>query len=340
MVKRGLPVRTVGITGTGMYVPDRILTNTHLEQLVETSDEWIRTRTGIRERHIASPGTPASDIAAPAVRAALKSRGLSPEEIDHIIVTTVTPDMFFPSTACVLQDKVGARNAWGYDLSAACSGFIFGLAAGYQAVASGSVRNVAVVGVDVLTTLVEWTNRNQCILFGDGCGTVILEPMDEGEGIIDFILHADGSGAQYLHMLGGGSLNPPSHATLDKGLHYLYQDGKAVFKIASTSMADVTMEVVERNGFAIGDISLIIPHQANLRIIEAVAKRLGIEREQVLVNIDRYGNTTAATIPIGLHEAALSGRIKKGDLVVLTSFGGGYTWGAILLRWELDTPQG
>jgi 3-oxoacyl-[acyl-carrier-protein] synthase-3 len=260
---------------------------------------------------------------------------MAPEELDHLIVTTVTPDMFFPSTACVLQDKVNARNAWGYDLSAACSGFIFGLVAGYQAIASGSVNNAAVVGVDVLTTLVEWTNRNQCILFGDGCGVVILEPLTEGDGIIDAVLHADGGGGQYLHMLGGGSLNPPTHATIDQGLHYLYQDGKAVFKVASTLMADVTREVVERNGFNIQDVSLIIPHQANLRIIEAVAKRLGIPREQVLINIDRYGNTTSATIPMGLHEAAQTGRIKKGDLVVLTSFGGGYTWGAVLLRWEL-----
>jgi 3-oxoacyl-[acyl-carrier-protein] synthase-3 len=318
-----------------MYVPDRILTNAHLEKMVDTTDQWIQTRTGIRERHVASPGTPASDLAAPALQSALRTRGLLPEELDHVIVTTVTPDMFFPSTACVLQDKVGARNAWGYDLSAACSGFIFGLIAGSQAVASGSVRNAAVVGVDVLTTLVDWTNRNQCVLFGDGCGVVILEPRDDGDGIIDAVLHVDGSGGQYLNMLGGGSLNPPTHATVDQGLHYLYQDGKAVFKVASTSMADVTLEVVERNGFRIQDISLIIPHQANLRIIEAVAKRLGIPREQVLINIDRYGNTTSATIPMGLHEATRSGRVKKGDLVVLTSFGGGYTWGAVLLRWEL-----
>lgn len=335
MVNRGTQVRTVGITATGMYVPDRILTNAHLERMVDTTDEWIRTRTGIVERHVAAPGTPASDIAAPALRAALAARGLPADELAHVVVTTVTPDMFFPSTACVLMDKVGIRNAWGYDLSAACSGFIFGLAAAHQAVASGSVPNAAVVGVDVLTTLVEWTNRNQCVLFGDGCGVVLLEPIEEGEGIIDAVLRVDGSGGQYLHMLGGGSLNPPTHATVDQGMHYLYQDGKAVFKVASTMMADVTVEVLERNGFTIRDMSLLIPHQANLRIIEAVAKRLGIEREQVLINIDRYGNTTSATIPMGLHEAAQSGRIKRGDLVVLTSFGGGYTWGAILLRWGL-----
>lgn len=334
-MKPGSPLRAVAISATGMYVPERILTNAHLEQMVDTSDEWIQTRTGILTRHVAAPGTPASDVALPALRRALEARGMPPQDLDLVIVTTVTPDMLFPSTACVLMHKVGAVNAWGYDLSAACSGFIYGLAVAWSQVASGAVRNAAVVGVDVLTTLVDWTNRNHCVLFGDGCGVVIVEPTEHGVGIIDAVLHADGSGGPFLHMLGGGSLNPPSHLTVDKGYHFLYQDGKAVFKVASTCMADVTMEVVERNGFKIQDIALIIPHQANLRIIEAVAKRLGIERDQVLINIDRYGNTTSATIPIGLHEAATSGRISKGDLVVLTSFGGGYTWGAILLRWEL-----
>ncbi len=334
MVKPGTQIRRVGISATGMYVPDRILTNADLERMVDTADEWIQTRTGIRERHVALPGTPASELAAPALRNALQARGMASEELEYVIVTTVTPDMFFPSTACVLQEKVGARNAWGFDLSAACSGFIFGLTVGYHAVASGAVRNAAVVGVDVLTTIVDWTNRNHCVLFGDGCGVVLLEPIDQGDGIIDAVLHCDGSGGQYLHMLGGGSLNPPTHATVDRGLHYLYQDGKAVFKVASTSMADVTLEVIERNGFTIDDVALVIPHQANLRIIEAVGKRLGIPRERILVNIDRYGNTTSATIPIGLHEADQTGRIKPGDLVVLTSFGGGYTWGAILLRWR------
>lgn len=334
MIKRGETVRHVGITSMGMYVPDRVLTNKHLEKMVDTTDEWIRSRTGIRTRHVAPPGTPASDIAKPAVLEALENRGLHPDDIDQLIVTTVTPDMLFPSTACVLQEKIGAKNAWGYDLSAACSGFLFGVGVGYQAVASGTADLVAVVGVDVLTTITDWTNRNHCVLFGDACGTILLEAIPDGEpGIIDVTYRMDGSGGEYLNMLGGGSLNPPSHDTIDRGMHYLYQDGRSVFKVAATYMADATTEVLEKHGYTVNDITLLVPHQANLRIIEAVAKRLRIKREKVLINIDRYGNTTSATIPMGLYEASAEGRIKKDDLVVLTSFGGGYTWGAVLLRW-------
>ena len=334
MIKHGAAVRNVGITATGMYVPDRILTNDHLVQMVDTTDEWIRTRTGISERHVITPGTPASDVAKPAVLQALHNRGMKPEELQHIIVTTVTPDMLFPATACVLQEKIGANNAWGYDLSAACSGFLFGVGVGCQAVASGAVDNVAVVGVDVLTSITEWTNRDHCVLFGDGCGTIILEAVpDEAPGIIDTVYKVDGSGGKFLNMLGGGSLNPPTHDTIDRRLHYLYQDGRPVFKVAATYMASATTEVLKKHGLTIDDITLLVPHQANLRIIEAVAKKLRIPREKVLINIDRYGNTTSATIPMGLHEASKDGRITKGDLVVLTSFGGGYTWGAVLLRW-------
>jgi 3-oxoacyl-[acyl-carrier-protein] synthase-3 len=317
-----------------MYVPDRILTNSDLEKMVDTSDEWIRTRTGIQTRHVAPPGTPASDIAKPAVLEALNNRGRRADELDQLIVTTVTPDMLFPSTACVLQEKIGAKKAWGYDLSAACSGFLFGVGVGYQAVSSGAADLVAVVGVDVLTTVTDWTNRDHCVLFGDACGTVILEPIPDDEpGIIDATYRLDGSGAEFLNMVGGGSLNPPSHDTVDGGMHYLYQDGRSVFKVAAKYMADATTEVLEKNGYTVKDLTLLVPHQANLRIIEAVAKRLRIKRENVLINIDRYGNTTSATIPLGLYEASTEGRIKKGDLVVLTSFGGGYTWGAVLLRW-------
>ncbi len=317
-----------------MSVPDRVLTNQELETMVDTTDEWIRTRTGVIERHVATPGTPASELAKPAVLRALDQRGMKPEELELIIVTTITPDMFFPATACVLQEKIGAKNAWGYDLSAACSGFLNGLVTGYQAVASGTVDNAAIVGVDVLTSVTDWTNRDHCVLFGDGCGTFLLEPIpDDRQGIIDAVLHVDGSGGQYLYMLGGGSLNPPSHDTVDAGMHFLHQEGRQVFKVAAAYMAQATTEVLEKNGYTIDDVTLLVPHQANLRIIEAVAKRLKIPREKVLINIDRYGNTTSATIPIGVHEAAAEGRIKRGDLIVLTAFGGGYTWGAILIKW-------
>jgi len=336
LIQSGSIVRNVGVTATGMYVPDRILTNAELETMVDTTDEWIQTRTGIRERHVAPPGTPASDVAKPAVLQALSRRGISADELDLIIVTSVTPDMLFPATACVLQHKIGAVNAWGFDLSAACSGFLFGLMTGYQAVASGTARKAVVVGVDVLTTLTDWPNRNHCVLFGDGCGTFLLEPVPESEpAIIDSVLKVDGSGADYLHMRGGGSLNPPSHRTVDNRMHFVHQEGRQVFKVAATYMADATTEVLEKNGYTIDDIALLVPHQANLRIIEAVAKKLRIPREKVLINIDRYGNTTSATIPMGVHEAAEEGRIKRGDLIVLTAFGGGYTWGAILLKWGI-----
>jgi 3-oxoacyl-[acyl-carrier-protein] synthase-3 len=330
--------RKATITAVGHYVPDKVLTNRDFEKMVDTTDEWIRTRTGIEERHILEQGG-TSELGAGAVNDLLKKRGITADSIDLIIVATVTPDMFFPSTACLIQEKVQAKNAWGFDLSAACSGFLFALTTGVQFIENGTCKRVVVVGADKMSSITDYTDRNNCILFGDAGGAVLLEPTDDPDGgILDHILHCNGAGEQVLHMRGGGSLNPATHETVDKRMHYLYQDGKAVFKVAVVGMADISAEIVERNNLTGNDIDWLVPHQANLRIIDATASRLGIEKSKVMININRYGNTTAATIPLCLSEWWQSGKLRKGHRVVLVAFGAGYTWGSVLLRWTAENP--
>jgi 3-oxoacyl-[acyl-carrier-protein] synthase-3 len=321
-----------GITAIAHYVPDDVLSNAYFESYLDTSDEWIKTRAGIKERRILKNG-PTSELAIPAIKKVLDQRGITADDIDIILVGTVTPDMFFPSTACVIQNKIGAKNAWGFDISAACSGFIFTIETGRRFIESGAAKKVLIVGADKMSSILDYQDRNTCILFGDGAGVVLLEPVDEEYGIIDSIQHIDGRGAEHLHMKAGGSLNPPSQETVDNKWHYVYQDGKTVFKSAVIGMAEVSAEIVERNGLTADDIAYLVPHQANLRIIDAARERMGLPPEKVMVNIDRYGNTTAATIPICLSEWYSSGKLKKGDYVVLASFGAGYTWGATLVRW-------
>jgi 3-oxoacyl-[acyl-carrier-protein] synthase-3 len=321
------------ITAVGHYVPEKVLTNHDLEKIVDTNDEWIRTRTGIRERRIAENGA-TSDLAVKAIECLLRHRNIGAEEIDLIIVATISPDMFFPATACVVQQKIGAKRAWGFDLSAACSGFLYALVTGAQFVETGAYKKVLVVGADKMSTIVDWKDRNTCILFGDAAAAVLLEPSDDPTyGVLDFSLYADGAGGEFLYMKGGGSLHPPSHETIDKGLHYLYQDGKAVFKVAVVGMADVSAEVLQRNDLTGDDVDYLVPHQANLRIIDACAERMGLDKSKVMVNIDRYGNTTAATIPLCLSEYWHAGKLKKGQTLVLSAFGAGYTWGAALVKW-------
>ena len=324
----------VKISALGTYVPPRVLTNADLEKMVDTSDQWIIDRTGIRERHIVDKGVATSDLAAAAARNVLAARGLAASEIDAIIVATVTPDMFFPSTACLVQHKLGARGAWGFDLSGACSAFVYALQTGAQFVATGAHRRVLVIGADVMSSIIDYTDRATCILFGDGAGAVILEPADDNSlSLIDFIHEVDGSGGCSLYMPGGGSLNPSSHETVDKKMHYVHQDGQAVFKYAVRKMAEVCGRILERNGLKGSDVAVFIPHQANLRIISATADRLHFRPESVIINISRYGNTTAATIPLGMETAIEQGKLKKGDLVLLASVGAGFTVGATLLRW-------
>lgn len=321
------------ITAVGHYVPDKVLSNFDLEKMVDTTDEWIQTRTGIRERRVLENGA-TSHLAIRAVKNLLHNRGINAKEIDLIIVATVTPDMFFPPTACIVQEKVGAKNAWGFDFSAACSGFIFSLVTAAQFIISGTCRKVIVVGADKMTSITDYTDRSNCILFGDAAAAVLLEPSsDPGLGILDHVLHVDGSGVKYLHMLGGGSLHPASHETVEKRMHYLYQDGKAVFKVAVMGMADASVEIMKRNHLREEDVDWLVPHQANMRIITACADRMGLDMSKVMVNIDRYGNTTAATIPLCLSEWQQAGKLKKGQRLVLSSFGAGYTWGAVLVRW-------
>lgn len=331
-----MPKRRATITAVGHYVPEKVLTNRDLEKMVDTTDEWIRTRTGIEERRILEQGA-TSDLGAKAVAALLKNRGMRADEVEIIIVATVTPDMFFPSTACLVQEKVQAKNAWGFDVSAACSGFLFALITGAQFIETGAYKRVVVVGADKMSSITDYTDRNNCILFGDAAGAVLLEPTDDpSAGILDHILRCDGSGEAALHMRGGGSLNPPTHETVDKRMHYLYQDGKAVFKVAVVGMADVSVEIVERNGLKGTDIDWLVPHQANLRIIDATAKRMGIDKSKVMININRYGNTTAATIPLCLSEWWQSGTLRKDQKIVLAAFGAGYTWGSVLVRWTAE----
>lgn len=330
--------RRATITAVGHYVPEKVLTNFDLEKMVDTSDEWIRTRTGISERRILEQGA-SSDLAAGAIEALLARRKMQPTEIEIIIVATVTPDMLFPPTACVVQDKIGASNAWGFDLSAACSGFLYALVAGAQFIESGAASKVVVVGADKMSCITDYTDRNNCILFGDAGAAVLLEPSDDPQfGLLDHKFYCDGSGGAFLYMKGGGSLNPPTHETVDKRMHYIYQDGKAVFKVAVKGMADVSTEVMQRNNLTGDDVAWLVPHQANLRIIDATADRMGLDRSKVMINIDKYGNTTAATIPLCLSEWWAAGTLKKGQNIVLASFGAGYTWGAALMRWSLESP--
>jgi len=327
--------RKAAITAVGHYVPEKILTNFDLEKLVETNDEWIRTRTGISERRIMEDGA-SSDMAVRAVENMVKRYGVDVSDLDLIIIATVTPDMFFPATACLVQEKIGARKAWGYDILAACSGFLYALTTGATFIETGAHKKVLIVGTDKMSSIVDYTDRNTCILFGDAAAAVLLEPAaEEGEGIIDSKLYTDGAGGEYLYMKGGGSLNPPTHDTVDKRLHYIYQDGKNVFKQAVVGMADVAAEIMDRNGLTGNDVAWLVPHQANLRIIDATANRMGIDRSKVMINIDKYGNTTAATIPLCLSEWTERGDLKKGQNIVLAAFGAGYTWGATYVKWSI-----
>jgi 3-oxoacyl-[acyl-carrier-protein] synthase III len=324
------------ISALGTYVPPRLLTNADLEKMVATNDQWITERTGIRERHIVDKGTATSDLAAEAARACLAQRGVDPSEIDAILVATVTPDMAFPATACLVQDKLGATGAWGFDLSAACSGFPYALQVGAKLVESGAHTKVLVIGADVMSSIIDYTDRSTCILFGDGAGAVLIEPCTEGEvGLIDFCHEVDGSGAAALNMPAGGSLLPASHETVDNKQHFVHQDGGTVYKFAVRKMSEASESVLARNGITGADLGCFIPHQANKRIIESTAERLGMPLDRVVINIDRYGNTTAGTIPLAMKTAFDEGRLRKGDLVLLASVGAGFTVGATLLRWEI-----
>lgn len=321
------------ITGIAGYVPPRVVTNFDLEKRVDTNDEWIRTRTGIRERHYADPGVASSHLGTEAAKKLLAAKGVSAEEIDLIVVATVTPDMFFPATACLIQERLGAKHAWGFDLSAACSGFAYALTVGAQFVGAGTHQKVLVIGTDVMTSILDYTDRATCVLFGDGAGAVLLEPAAEGEGILDFAHDIDGSGGENLYMPAGGSLNPASAETVAKRMHYVHQEGAQVFKYAVRRMSEHAVNMLERNGLSGKDLALVVPHQANLRIIRGMQERLGLDDSKVMVNIDHFGNTTAGTIPLGLMEAVEQKRLKKGDLVLLIAVGAGYTTGAVLMRW-------
>jgi len=327
-------LQRVKISALGTCVPPRLLTNADLEKLVDTNDQWIMERVGIRERHLADKGVATSDLAVEAAKKALAERGIDPSDLDAIIVGTVTPDMFFPSTACLVQHKLGAKNVWGFDLSAACSAFVYALQAGAQFVATGSHKKVLVIGADVMSSIIDYTDRATCVIFGDGAGAVLLEPAeDESLGLIDFLHEVDGSGGCSLYMPGGGSQNPSTHETVDKKMHFVHQDGAAVFKFAVRKMASLCEEILKRNNIKGSEIDAFIPHQANKRIITATADRLNMRPESVIINIESYGNTTAATIPLAMETARQEGRLKKGSLVLLASVGAGFTSGATLLRW-------
>jgi len=322
------------ITAVGGYVPETVLTNADLEKMVDTSDEWIRTRTGIHERRILKEeGKATSDMAARAILPMLEKKGIDPNEIDIIICATITGDYIFPATANVVADKIGATNAWGYDVSAACSGFLYALQTGAKFIESGTYKKVVVVGVDKMSAIIDYTDRNTCIIFGDGGGCVLLEPNEEGFGVIDAKLHSDGQGRNFLYQPAGGSLNPPTKETVEARQHYVYQEGKTVFKFAVTNMADVSYEVMKRNNLSSDDVDWLVPHQANLRIIDATADRMGLDSSKVLINIKKYGNTTAGTLPLLLWD--FQDKFKKGDNLILSTFGGGFTWGAIYLKWAL-----
>ena len=323
------------ITALGCYTPPDVLTNQDLEKMVDTNDQWILERVGIRERHIAPAGMATSDMAIEAARCALAQRGVAASEVNAIILCTVTPDMFFPSTACLVQNAIGARGAWGFDLIAACSGFVYGLTTAAHLVGGGTHKKVLVIGSDTMSRIIDYTDRSTCVLFGDGAGAMLVEPVegDEGLGFIDFLGEVDGSGGDFLKMPAGGSRMPASHDTVDQRLHYVKQEGQQVFKYAVRKMYETSRELLERNGFTLDDLALLIPHQANRRIITAASERLGIPPEKVVINIDRYGNTTAGTIPLATRDAIQQGRLKKGDLVLFAAVGAGYTVGASLWRW-------
>jgi len=324
------------ITGIEAYLPDYVLTNDEISHMVDTSDEWIMQRIGIKERRILKGnGLATSDMCAEAVKKLLIKTNTNPDDIELILVATVTPDMFFPSTACVIADKVGIKNAWGFDLSAACSGFIFTLQTATQFIETGKYKKVLLIASDKMSSIINYSDRSTCPLFGDAAVALLLEPTNEDVGIMDHICRIDGSGRNHLYMKAGGSLKPASHETVDAGEHYLYQEGQIVFKIAVTKMADIAVEIMEKNNITTDDLSWLVPHQANMRIIEATARRMGISKEKVMINIERYGNTTAATIPLCLWE--WEKQLKKGDKLILAAFGGGFTWGSIYLKWAYNS---
>ncbi len=327
------PVRAK-ISALGTYVPPRLLTNKDLEKLVETTDQWILERVGIRERHIAEKGVASSDLAVEAAKRALAERGIEPGDVDVIIVATVTPDMLFPCTACLVQHKLGAKSVWGFDLNSACSAFLYAVQVGSQFISTGAHKKVLVIGSDVMSSIIDYTDRATCVIFGDGAGAVILEPAeDDSIGMVDFLHEVDGSGGCALYMPGGGSLHPSTHETVEKRMHYVHQDGQAVFKFAVRKQTELCEKILERNGLTAKDIDAFIPHQANRRIIMATADRLGLTEDKVIINIDRYGNTTAGTIPLAMETAREEGKLKKGSMVLLASVGAGFTVGAALLRW-------
>jgi len=329
---------TAAITGVQGYVPDYILTNKELETLVDTNDEWITSRTGVKERRILKgEGAATSDLGAKAIEGLLKKTNTSAEEIDLIICATATPDMLFPATACIIADKVGAKNAFAYDLMAACSGFLFSVATASKFIETGSYKKIIVVGADKMSSIVDYTDRSTCIIFGDGAGAILLEPSEDGLGIQDSLLKSDGSGRSFLHMKGGGSQKPSTHETVDNKDHYIFQDGQPVFKAAVKSMADVSEEIMERNNLTADDVAWLVPHQANKRIIDATARRMGVGDDKVMLNIQKYGNTTNGTIPLCLWE--WENQLNKGDNIILAAFGGGFTWGSIYLKWAYDTNK-
>ena len=325
------------ITGVQGYVPEYVLDNKELEKLVDTNDEWITTRTGIKERRILKGQKGSSDMGTEAISGLLKKTNTSAEEIDLIICATVTPDMLFPSTACLIADKIGARNICAFDISAACSGFLYALTTASKFIESGTYNKVIVVGCDKMSAIVDYTDRTTCVLFGDGAGAVLLEPSLDGHGIMDYILRSDGSGGEFLKMKAGGSLHPASHETIDAREHYVYQDGQPVFKKAVKSMADVSEEIMQKNNLTADDVAWLVPHQANKRIIDATSRRMGVGDEKVMLNIERYGNTTAGTIPLCLWD--WENQLKKGDNLILAAFGGGFTWGSIYLKWAYDSKK-
>ena len=323
------------ISATAKYLPKKTLTNKDLEKMVETSDEWILSRTGIEKRHLVEEGEATSDMCKHVANELLRKANKRPEEIDLILIATSTPDFPVVSTAALVQDKISATNAWGYDIVAACTGFVYAMETGAKLVESGKYQNVIVIGADTMSSIIDYTDRNTCIIFGDGAGGVLLEPSENDNGVLDSILCADGSGEKYLTVPAGGSLNPASKDTVNKRMHYVYQDGKTVFKFAVKNMADVSKQILDNNNLTGEDIKLFIPHQANKRIIDAAAERCSLRDDQVLVNINKYGNTTAGTIPIAMNEAITENRINDGDYVLLSSFGAGFTWGSMLIRWEM-----